>query len=1087
MIVMKKFNWLYRYLLIAGIGICFPAMSHALNIVPSTLEQQQKKIIISGVIVDESGESLIGATVMEKGTKNGSLTNIDGRFSLSVSPNAILEISYIGYQKTEIKISKQMHIVLHPSVANLDEVVVVGYGTQKKVSVIGSVASIDRKDLLKSSSPNLSSALAGKLPGLTTIQTSGEPGNDNVTMYLRGAATTNGTSPLIMVDGVQTESMRAIDPNEIANISILKDASATAVFGVRGANGVIMITTRRGEKGNAKVSGTVEYSLQQIAFKPKRLNSWDWVRLRNEALINDGNAAEFDEAAIAKYDSWKTGNPTDPDFYPNNNWQKILFRNYAPITRANINVSGGSDKLQYFVSAGYLYQGGMFNVEPKAKLGYDPQSTLNRYNVRSNLDYKVNKSIKVSLNASSYIEKVNGTCMAVSNGSIDMATIFNYALISRPTSMYLTPKGAYATDAIHTYPIAASLCVQDPANNQLSAYPLINRSGYQLTTRSGIDLMSGLDIDLGVLTPGLTFKGQVSFNSRGIGSTVGRVAYTYYTYKTLADGSHLFLNRQSSLEDEDGPISISKSSSSYWMMNLQAQLNYKRSFGKNNITGMFLAQRDIKEANATSGDMLLPYNVIGIAGRATYDYDNRYFAEVNIGYNGSEQFAPSKRFGFFPAASIGWLVSNEKFMEQSTAITNLKLRASWGKVGNDSFGNSRFLYLDNISETSVATNDDHSQWLSPSLGYWSRGDGYGLGYKIAINYYGNKNLTWETAEKQNYGFDLSLFNDLSFSFDYFIENRKNILISSGNTPSLIGVSSTALPLLNDGKVRNHGFEVTLGYKKLFKNGLFVSVNTNFSYAKNKVLEYDEAILNSEYAYRTRTTGYSLGQNWGYIIDTRKDMSTGRDGTGYFYSNESIALSGLTYEGVGTPKPGDFIYKDLNGDNKINDRDKAPIGYSNLLPRINYGINVSTAWKGFDLSILFQGVGKYSKYYSGNGIFESSGNFFKMHTNRWEAERYANGEKISYPRLSSSNGPSLQPNTFFTMDASYLRLKNLEIGYTLPENVSKKVGSSSIRLFLSGENLYTWAHLKNSGFDPEQSSQTQYPTLRTYNAGFNITF
>jgi len=1079
---MKNSYWLYRIFCCICFGIIIPFTGEGWTPGNTYLAQQPSEISVSGIVVDESGESLIGSTVVEKGAEaNGTVTDIDGRFSLKVASGATLIISYIGYQKIELMAQKEMRIVMRADVASLDEVVVVAYGVQKKVSVIGSVASIDRKSLMKSSSPNLSSALSGKLPGLTTIQTSGEPGRDDVTMFLRGAATTNGTSPLIMVDGVAVDDMRSIDPNEIANISILKDASATAVFGVRGANGVIMITTRRGEKGKAKINASVEFSMQQIAFKPERLDSWDWVRLRNEALENDGNAAEFDAEDIAKFDSWKTGNPTDPDFSPNNNWQDILFRDFAPMTRANVNIGGGSDKLQYFISAGYLNQGGMFNVEPKSKLGYDPQSSLNRYNFRSNIDYKINKRVKVSLNASSYIEKINGT-------TTSMSTVFNYALTSRPTSMYLTPEGAYATDAVRTFPIAAGLAVEDPSNSSLSAYPYINRSGYQLETKSGINIVGGLDIDLGFITKGLSVRGQVSFDSKGIGSTVGSRSFTWYTYQTLADGSHLFLNRSPSVDDEDGPVELTKSSASYWVMNLQGQVNYARTFSdKHNVTAMFLAQRDIREANASSGDMLLPYNRIGIAARATYDYDRRYFIEGNIGYNGSEQFSPEKRFGFFPAFSAGWLVTNESFLKDNSALTNLKLRASWGKVGNDAFGSTRFLYLDNISQVSVTTNSKGDRWLSPSLGYWSNGAGYGLGYKISENYIGNEDITWETAEKQNYGVDITLYHDISFAFDYFIENRKDILITPQSTPMIQGLASSALPLMNKGEIRNRGFEMTLGYQKQLENGLSLAANVNFSYSKNKVLEYDETLLGEDYAYRMRTTGYSLNQNWGYVIDYSSDMSKGKDGTGFFYSDESIALSGLTYEGVGTPEPGDFIYKDLNNDNVINDRDKAPIGYSSLLPRINYGVSLSANWKGFDVGLMFQGVSKYSKTYSGAGIYESSGNFYKMHTQRWTAERYANHEKINYPRLSSSGGPSLQPNSFFIMDASYLRLKNAEIGYTLPDVLSKRVGLSNVRFYVSGDNLYTWTNLKTDSFDPEQNSPTAYPTMRNYKLGLNITF
>ena len=968
---------------------------------------------ITGVVTDKKlKEPIIGASVIVKGTTYGTVTDLDGNFTLQVSKGNVLVISFIGYTTQEIKVNENQfsyNIQMSEDIQTLDEVVVVGFGTQRKANLTEAVATVDTKVLDSRPVTNLGQSLQGTIPGLN-LSVGGLGGQLGQTMdvNIRGTGTISTGSKaatLVLIDGIEG-NMNNLNPDDVESISVLKDASATAVFGVRGANGVIMITTRRGEKGTARISANVEFSMQEIAFKPERLDSWDWVRLRNEALVNDGNSAEFLGPDIDKFDSWKTGNPVDPDFYPNNNWQDILFRDYAPMTRANMNVSGGSDKLQYFVSAGYLHQGGMFNVEPKSRLGYNAQSSLDRYNFRSNIDYKVNKSVKINLNASSYLERINGT-------SASMSSVFNSALTSRPTSMYLTPEGAYATDAIRTFPIGAGLSVEDPANNSLSAYPLINRSGYQLETRSGINVIGGVEIDLGFITKGLSVKGQVSFDSKGFGKTIGKRSYTWYTYQTLASGEHLFINRHPSLEDEDGPIELTKSSESYWVMNLQGQINYNQTFaGKHNVTAMFLAQRDIKESKETSGDLLLPYNVIGIAGRATYDYDRRYFAEVNVGYNGSEQFSPDKRFGLFPAASFGWLITNEGFLQDNPVLTNLKLRASWGKVGNDAFGSARFLYLDNISQYSVVTDSKGDHWLSPSLGYASNGSGWGQGYKIAENYIGNKSITWETAEKQNYGIDISLYHDLSFSFDYFVEKRKNILIIPQTTPMIQGLPSSALPLMNDGEVKNQGFEMVLGYQKQFKNGLSVSANANFSYAKNKVLEYDEPLLGKDYAYRTRTTGFSLGQNWGYIIDHSYDPEKGRDGTGFFYSDESIAKSGLTYEGVGTPEPGDFIYKDLNGDGVINDRDKAPIGYSSLLPRINYGFSLSANWKGFDVSIMLQGVGQYSKTYSGAGIYESSGNFYKMHMERWSEERYNNHEKITYPRLSSSGGPSLQPNDFF---------------------------------------------------------------------------
>ncbi len=1033
---------------------------------------------VGGVVVDESGEPLIGVTILVKNSKVKTVSDLNGKFYINVpSPDSWLTFSYIGYETQTVRASgTRMRVTMVEAAYSLDEAVVVAYGRQKKVTLTGAVAAIGTKEILKSSAPNLGATLAGKLPGLTTIQTSGEPGRDDVTMFLRGAATTNGASPLVLVDGVPRSSIREIDPNEIASVSVLKDASATAVFGVRGANGVILITTRRGEKGAVTVTPSVQYSIQSFSRTPTRIHSWDYARLLNEACDNDGVAHEFSDAEVALFDTWKDGGPSDPVlryWYPDNNWRKIIFRNVSEMVRGNVNISGGTEKLQFFVNTGYLFQNGMYNTESKKSLGYTPQSTLNRYNFRSNVDYAFSKNVKATVDMSSFIEKVNGT-----NGLKDV--IYADALSARPTSPGpMTVEGFEVYDGQSFRPVRAGQVILTSASAAQPAYGHINRSGYQLETRAGVDISGNVNVDLNFLTPGLTMKGQVAFQSRAINRTTGSKNFVIYKYERNdpSHGTPYYLYDGD--DDADAAMSISRSVSSGWYMNLQFQTNYARIFaGKHSVSGMLLLQRDIKEAREDEGyqDKYLPFNVIGASGRFTYAYDDRYLVEFNAGYNGSEQFAPDKRFGFFPAWSAGWVMSNEGFMKKQKVIDYLKFRMSYGKVGNDSFGGYRFLYLDNIGKTGTGALQENVPSIID-------------GMKVVEKYLGNKHITWETAWKQNYGIDIGFFNnDLALSFDYFYEKRSNILINRGTVPDIQGLQSSALRLVNMGKVNNEGFEFSIDYKKLVNRDFSVNLSGNFAYSGNEVLFTDEALLSNEYAYRYRTTGFTLGQCWGYKIDYSKDLAKGRDGSGFFFSDESIKASGLDYK-IGIPKPGDFIYQDLNGDGAIDDKDLAPIGYSSMLPKITYGFTVGARFKGFDLSVMIQGVGRFSKFYDGWGINEAAGPkaYTDMHLGRWSEERYAAGEAITYPRLSYNQSTSHVPNDFYIMDASYTRLKNAEIGYTLPASVTGLIGASDIRLYVSGENLLTHQHLKTKSFDPEQSGPTSYPTLRTFNFGINLRF
>ncbi|MGN0232313.1 MAG: SusC/RagA family TonB-linked outer membrane protein [Muribaculaceae bacterium] len=1041
----------------------------------------QAQTVASGIVVDESGETLIGVTVMEKGTNNATATDFEGRYTLKVSSSkATLDFSYVGYNPASAKAEKNARVVMKSKTELLEEVVVVAYGVQKKATVTGSMASVNDEEIRKSSAPTVAAAIAGKIPGLTAIQTNGEPGNDDVNMYLRGAATTNGTNPLILVDGVPRESIREIDSNEIETLSVLKDASATAVFGVRGANGVILITTKRGQAGKMTVRPSVLYSIQSFNSSAKHMDSYTHALLSNEAKINEGASPEFTDDQIDKFKSWVDGrggpdNAVDRYWYPNTDWQSLMFRDHASMVRTNVDVSGGTDRLQYFVNVGYLYQGGMFKTEDTKTLGYNPNSSLNRYNFRSNIDYKFSQYVKASVDVSSFIEKFNRTAG-------DWPTIWAGSIAHRPTAV-----GPVTSDEYQFYngaefnQIKSGGIVKDNTTSINSAYGYLNRQGYQLITRSGVNAIAQLNIDLSFLTKGLSLKGLVSFESRGNSTVSGTRSFVQYEYTRKSTEEHpepYFI--LSGDDDEDGRLSVSRGNTSNWFLNAQIQANYARTFGKHDVSGMVLFQRDIKEVSEGSGysSPYLPFNVIGLSARATYAFDSRYMAEVNMGYNGSEQFAKGHRFGFFPAFSAGWLVSNEPFLkEYQQTLSNLKFRASYGKVGNDRLGSSRFLYIDDIQQSGST--------------YWNQAiPSLGGGGKISESMLGNNKLSWETAWKQNYGVDLGLFKNLNLSFDYFIEHRQDVLISRHMVPLLGGLSSSQLPRVNMGKVDNKGYEITARYTLPINKNLLIGFNGNFSYNSNKIVEYDEAPYDEEYAYRTRYTGYSIGQQWGYLIDYSYDPETGRQGNGFFNSKEDIEKSGLKYE-IGTPLAGDFIYQDLNGDGKINDKDVAPIGYSSSIPKINYGFGMNVQAYGFDFSIMFQGVGKYSKYYSGWGMFEESGGgkFFTtdMHMQRWSEERYAAGETITHPRLANSQSTSHIQNDYYTMDASFIRLKNIEVGYTLPKSISGKIGASNLRIYFSADNIHTWHNLRTDYLDPEQSSILAYPITKSVNCGVSLQF
>lgn len=1032
----------------------------------TALAQQSGKTI-TGKVLDENNQPMPGVTIIVDGTTNGTMTGPDGTFTLGGVPSgATVIVSCIGYTDQVLPEGKSNYVVsLVPDSEMLEETVVVAFGQQKKLSVTGAISTVASADLRKTTSTRLDNALAGRVTGLTSMQSGGgQPGVDGATMYLRGAATTNGKSPLILVDGVERDNIRTIDMNEVESISVLKDASATALYGVQGANGVILIQTRKGQKGKAQLNISVDQSWTSFTKEPSRLHSWEYCELRNEALMNDRQAPEFSEETIAKFRNPLLGlDPSSPDYdnqvairkavYCDNDYYRMYLKSNTPQTRANANISGGTDFVNYFVNVGYIHQGGNLNTESPDYLGYDPQCYMNRLSLRSNLDFHITKNLTASLNIASYAENVNMPAVGdLYRG--DQSWMITDIIYQSQTILPISPGPV-------TDPRFGDVSDGVVGYNYLdrSAYEIINRRGFHTNKRKNLNTQFSVNWDLGELvTKGLSVNGMAAYDTYNIGVLEGRKKEQVYNVRVDYDSETL---SYSSNGDKIEPLTMTSSRLSNYQIYVQGSINYARTFGKHNVTAMATAYRRFWEGTSAN----IPYNVLGTAARATYSFDDRYLVEGNLGYNGSEQFAPSKRFGLFPSGSIGWIASNESFLKGNKYLTWLKFRASYGLVGNDSMGGLRFLYQD----------DNQIQ----------SGNGFvqGLGGKIVKEgLIGNKNITWELSKKMNLGVEIGLFKDFRINVDYFTEKRDQILLRRRTVPSFQGVSSDYIPRVNMGKVDNHGVDVEVSYSHTFNRDFSISSRVNFGFNDNTVIELDEPMRSEEYAYQYHEEGFRLGQEFGYLIDWNSP------GNGYFTSQDEID-NYYPYEFGGKPRVGDFVYKDVNGDGVIDQKDLSPIGYSTTVPGLNYGISLGLNFKGIDFNVLFSGLGRYSKYYSGQGVVEwtKQGTYFDWTRNGWTEERYKNGEKITYPAISTSQTVSHTENDFFIQNRSFLRLKNIELGYTLPERFLSKVGVKALRVYVSGQNLFVWDNLRITHIDPEQNNSYGYPITKNVTLGLNINF
>ncbi|GGC15530.1 SusC/RagA family TonB-linked outer membrane protein [Parapedobacter defluvii] len=1009
--------------------------------------QSQQLLDISGTVRDsENQEVLPGVTVTIASSGFSVKTDIDGQFHLQAKPEETLVFRHVGFDEQYVYVDSRVNIdvLLVKSTVGLDEVAVVAYATQKKETITGAIASVKTKELKQSPAANLAVTLAGRLPGLTTLQTSGEPGRDVTALFIRGRATINQTAPIVLIDGIERE-LTHIDPNEVESITILKDASSTALFGVRGANGVILVTTKRGTSEVPEINLSAEGAVQDFPKFFDMVNSYDYASLRNLALKNDGLPAQFSEKALEMY---RTG--ADPVNYPNTNWRDIMMKDVALQQRYNLNISGTTNNrsMKYFVNATYLNQGGQFNVEQD--LPYDPSFKLDRYSFRSNIDLQLNNRLSAFMNVAGYLEKQNMP-MSILNRLGDIPTqlegmspaLYIISFMTRvPANVpMLTPEGEVTTGPNIDWP----------------AYGLLNRSGYVKQTRSNVLATFGMNQELDMVTKGLSARLVMSFDTRSINNLYGAREFIRYM-QVINPSSDPTIPDEIYFSQYGGwlntPITIGGGSNFVSLFNFQAYLNYNRQFDKHAITGMAFYQQ---QQNIQG--IALPFNLRGFAGRLTYGYDNKYFMEFNAGYNGSEQFAKGKRFGFFPAISAGWLISNEPTFKDHDYISHLKLRGSYGLVGNDQLGGRRFLYLDDIY-----------------LGAGGYSTSLGLGQHIGINMLKNADITWEIARKTNVGFELGLFNELDLIVDVFKEKRDNILRNRSTIPLINGFPASVLPPVNIGVIENKGYEIELNYRKAVTADLSILTKLNFNHAKNKQLFADEPLLNPDFAYQYRATGYPLGQNFGYIVE------------GFFKDAEDIANSPQQVVGGHESRPGNFKYKDLNMDGTVNELDMAPLKYT-AIPEYTFGAAFNVNYKQWDVSVLFQGVANVGRIMGDNGMWAGSGfsNYSDWHRYSWTPERAANGETIKYPRLTTQASPDERLNDFFYVDGSFLRLRNVELGYTFPVKLVTRMGIKRIRLYTNGLNLYTWDKLPFDGIDPELTSAYAYPIQRLFNFGVNVTF
>lgn len=1034
---------------IIHIILLFPLFVHLLF--PTAATAQNAEYYIKGTVYDENGTPVPGVVVSTQKGKNRTITQENGKYLLGITDTSkSLVFSSVGYVDRTMKIGdlKEMDVNLTSS-AHLsdDEIIQLGYSSQKRSEISGSVSSVSGEELRKSPVANLSMSFAGRLPGLITRETYSELSRTNTTLFVRGSSTNRAKGPLVIIDGIMCayqpyQSLDYISADEIESVTVLKDASAEALYGIQGGNGVIVITTKRGQAGKLKVTVKLEESFQQMSTRPVFINSFEYARLRNEAAYNDGKGANyfFSDEQIEKYKSGKY-----PDSYPNTNWYHLFMKKFAQMRRAGVDLSGGNDRVRYFTNINLMHQLSQFKTDQP---DYETSPNSVWVNFRSNVDLKINQYLGAYLNLSGNLKRER-----VPGGGYFSQSLYS-GLFYMPSNVYgpVTPTVIdEATGKISGNQVITTGLVGDPV------YGMLNRAGYTRHTVTNIYSQFGLNLDMSFVTPGLKASGVVAYQTNAVNSLYTTKDYERWT--RTDDPETLSFTKKGS--NDNTTLSYGRGSSYYYHLTYKGLMDYQQKFGRHAVSGMaYMFYQDLS-TESTGSPWCLPYRRFSSGLEATYNYDGRYFLKIDAGYSGSEQFDRGHRYTLTPAVSGAWTVSKENFLADARWLSNLKLRASLGKTASDQLDQGRYAYEDNVTFGGGG-----------SIGY--------LRYIIRENAFGNPNLEAEVSTKQNYGLDMGLFQMFTVSVDVFKERMENAVVGAVSTiPYFQGIPLSNYPNINDGTFENKGYEITAGFTKALNKDLSVSLGGSLSYNKNTIVSWNEAMRTEDYVYRKREEGYSYGQEWGYLVNYD-------NGNGFYNFQSEISNDNLSYS-FGTPRVGDLRFIDLNNDHAIDERDKAPLGTGSI-PRYYYAMNGSVSYKSFDLSFLFQGVGKWSSVYGGMGVYENSldGVFGSLHRNAWTEERWNNDERITAPALSLTTSTSNQPSDFYNYNRAYLRLKNIELGYNAIK-LAKALAVSKLRFVLSGQNLFTWDKMKTGDFGPEADSYESIPVYRVYNVGIKLQF
>ena len=1060
---------------------------------------------VKGTVVDETGEPVIGATVLVVGgsASQGTITDMDGNFSINVKPGLKLKITYIGYDESIVAAKEGMKVQMKTSGAvSLNTVEVVAYGVQKKVTMTGAISSVKSDDLVRTSVGSVNNVLGGQLSGVTTVQYSGEPGDDAAEIFVRGKATWGDSQPLIQVDGVE-RTMADIDPNEIESVTVLKDASATAVFGVRGANGVVLITTKRGSQGKAKISVSTSWTALSPTKMVEQASSLEYANFYNQMSENDywqtANLAvangkyasleaymaekpfskSFSDAIIQKF---ATG--SDPIRFPNTRWADYIMKDVTLQQQHNLNISGGTDRVKYFISTGYYSQDGLFK---EFGANYDFGYQYHRFNYRSNLDLKATKTTTLSFNVAGNVSNADkpytGSGAAGLIKQIYYATPFSSPGIIDNKLVYCT------TD------YTDGLKLPFVGGDGMGYYG----KGFMQTNINKIQMDLVLDQKLDFITEGLSFKAKGSYNSAYTISKQGNCQVA--TYNPLvqydeqgnviynADGTPYIVYRQNG-NDTDPSYSASQGKARDWY--LEGSFNYSRVFGKHTVNALMLYNQSKQYYYSNISYPDVPRSYVGLVGRVTYDYANRYMAEFNIGYNGSENFAPGRRFGTFPAGSIGWIISEEKFWKPISKIASFfKLRASWGLVGNDkTLDKIRFMYLaDPYITGSYGLVNNMSNWAD-TYGYLfgNAQSGTVQGTSSIAGAYesikNNPDIGWEKAFKQDYGFDLYFFGDrFKTTFDYYREHRTDILVRDATVPSSIGFT---MPYTNAGETKAWGWELSLGYNdKIGKNFRFWG-KLNLSYNQNEIIEMKEEPQKNDYmlAKGHRIGARSMYKFWKYY-----------EGEQTKAEYEQTFGTPFPQQRITNLQPGDCVYVDLDGDGKIDPNDMTrDNGYTDD-PEYMAGLTLGFNYKRLTFNMQLTGAWNVSRYIT--DVFRqpfycssntTQGGLLSYHVNNtWTPGVYESQDAL-YPRATWANAEQNYENSdLWEKDAKYLRLKTVSLSYDFINPTFKKIGMNKCEVTLSGYNLLTFTPYKWGDPETRASNAPSYPLQRTYTISLNVGF